>query len=116
MLSFSPCAKKELVEYFMSSSDYYPTGFSSIADYGLLSMIQRDLLFKKRKRDSLQKHLEEAYEHELSNNYHSLMEHCAKDLEIIAICHFGKEHWVRSEEHTSELQSRGHLVCRLLLE
>src|SRR5690625_6126058 len=32
------------------------------------------------------------------------------------------EYWVmvpgilRSEEHTSELQSRGHLVCRLLLE
>src|SRR5690625_6688211 len=24
--------------------------------------------------------------------------------------------WFRSEEHTSELQSRGHLVCRLLLE
>src|SRR5690625_288930 len=23
---------------------------------------------------------------------------------------------VRSEEHTSELQSRGHIVCRLLLE
>src|SRR5690625_5441605 len=22
--------------------------------------------------------------------------------------------WIRSEEHTSELQSRGHLVCRLL--
>src|SRR5690625_5475352 len=33
-----------------------------------------------------------------------------------------KEHLIRatlesrSEEHTSELQSRGHLVCRLLLE
>src|SRR5437870_6584525 len=31
-----------------------------------------------------------------------------------------KENWIpagkRSEEHTSELQSRGHLVCRLLLE
>src|SRR5690625_3029971 len=26
------------------------------------------------------------------------------------------EEQVRSEEHTSELQSRGHLVCRLLLE
>src|SRR5207253_10099708 len=26
------------------------------------------------------------------------------------------EHPIRSEEHTSELQSRGHLVCRLLLE
>src|SRR5690625_6574758 len=25
-------------------------------------------------------------------------------------------HSSRSEEHTSELQSRGHLVCRLLLE
>src|SRR5439155_3162130 len=26
------------------------------------------------------------------------------------------ERFYRSEEHTSELQSRGHLVCRLLLE
>src|SRR5690625_7070743 len=29
---------------------------------------------------------------------------------------YGSEAKVRSEEHTSELQSRGHLVCRLLLE
>src|SRR5437660_6360447 len=28
----------------------------------------------------------------------------------------GKNDTLRSEEHTSELQSRGHLVCRLLLE
>src|SRR2546429_5244168 len=28
----------------------------------------------------------------------------------------GRRHWRRSEEHTSELQSRLHLVCRLLLE
>src|SRR5437870_6617462 len=27
-----------------------------------------------------------------------------------------KQQATRSEEHTSELQSRGHLVCRLLLE
>src|SRR6266508_6510020 len=27
-----------------------------------------------------------------------------------------RQHEERSEEHTSELQSRGHLVCRLLLE
>src|SRR5437870_6676417 len=27
-----------------------------------------------------------------------------------------KDNILRSEEHTSELQSRGHLVCRLLLE
>src|SRR5215216_6941041 len=28
----------------------------------------------------------------------------------------GHTRWVRSEEHTSELQSPDHLVCRLLLE
>src|SRR5215469_18607497 len=27
-----------------------------------------------------------------------------------------RRHWPRSEEHTSELQSRRDLVCRLLLE
>src|SRR5437870_6523032 len=34
------------------------------------------------------------------------------------ICDFSSRHstTARSEEHTSELQSRGHLVCRLLLE
>src|SRR5207253_8634078 len=31
-------------------------------------------------------------------------------LACLLVCSF------RSEEHTSELQSRGHLVCRLLLE
>src|SRR5439155_25000859 len=29
---------------------------------------------------------------------------------------FDRYPFTRSEEHTSELQSRGHLVCRLLLE
>src|SRR5205809_3893543 len=35
----------------------------------------------------------------------------SKNQVVCARCHF-----VRSEEHTSELQSRLHLVCRLLLE
>src|SRR5690606_41688637 len=35
------------------------------------------------------------------------------NLEVI---HYGKELGSRSEEHTSELQSRENLVCRLLLE
>src|SRR5437660_12751113 len=34
----------------------------------------------------------------------------------LAICLERARRGVRSEEHTSELQSRGHLVCRLLLE
>src|SRR2546429_5176798 len=33
-----------------------------------------------------------------------------------ARCHRGRAGARRSEEHTSELQSRLHLVCRLLLE
>src|SRR5207253_8693495 len=40
------------------------------------------------------------------------------DLELVGAT--GVDHrleaCLRSEEHTSELQSRGHLVCRLLLE
>src|SRR5690625_5502396 len=36
-------------------------------------------------------------------------------IEILAEMGIPRCSW-RSEEHTSELQSRGHLVCRLLLE
>src|SRR5690625_2599086 len=36
------------------------------------------------------------------------LEHSEEDM--------GFDEYFRSEEHTSELQSRGHLVCRLLLE
>src|SRR5690625_5775828 len=35
---------------------------------------------------------------------------------IVALALLALGLWWRSEEHTSELQSRGHLVCRLLLE
>src|SRR5690625_6172570 len=38
----------------------------------------------------------------------------ARLVELIAM--MGMSPRARSEEHTSELQSRGHLVCRLLLE
>src|SRR5690625_5310836 len=35
---------------------------------------------------------------------------------VTAITKTNAAYLLRSEEHTSELQSRGHLVCRLLLE
>src|SRR5439155_7925232 len=35
---------------------------------------------------------------------------------VVASAHRRRAIGPRSEEHTSELQSRGHLVCRLLLE
>src|SRR3989449_7973433 len=37
-------------------------------------------------------------------------------LEHLRVDPLAREHGLRSEEHTSELQSRLHLVCRLLLE
>src|SRR3989442_6815295 len=37
-------------------------------------------------------------------------------LVLLVCCGFFFLGFVRSEEHTSELQSRPHLVCRLLLE
>src|SRR5690625_5614918 len=37
------------------------------------------------------------------------------ELPLTSSCRCCRSLW-RSEEHTSELQSRGHLVCRLLLE
>src|SRR2546422_5064858 len=40
----------------------------------------------------------------------------AFDLVLDVFFVFAQDHLTRSEEHTSELQSRLHLVCRLLLE
>src|SRR2546422_6645330 len=55
-----------------------------------------------------------------------LVQHAAQGVEIAAAVHLyargllrthvGRSPDHRSEEHTSELQSRLHLVCRLLLE
>src|SRR5690625_2647274 len=45
-----------------------------------------------------------------------LIDDCPADAPDNLTCAVFREHEARSEEHTSELQSRGHLVCRLLLE
>src|SRR5690625_6630805 len=39
------------------------------------------------------------------------LEHASQSVELL----ISKDEEERSEEHTSELQSRGHIVCRLLL-
>src|SRR5690625_6095894 len=54
-----------------------------------------------------------------SGNYNNLLQGIAELAKIHAeFIHIdrGGDITYRSEEHTSELQSRGHLVCRLLLE
>src|SRR5690625_7673782 len=35
---------------------------------------------------------------------------------VVGVCSIDIQVSVRSEEHTSELKSRGHLVCRILLD
>src|SRR5439155_16536755 len=42
--------------------------------------------------------------------------HVGQKVAIHTLHPVGQVNVLRSEEHTSELQSRGHLVCRLLLE
>src|SRR5690625_6045070 len=53
-------------------------------------------------------------------NQAKMAEHIKSILEEInpsvVVTHYPGHGVHRSEEHTSELQSRGHLVCRLLLE
>src|SRR5256884_2796954 len=51
------------------------------------------------------------------SDWDSVLEGLARDAES-ALWPEGSKNWQadRSEEHTSELQSRLHLVCRLLLE
>src|SRR2546430_9076757 len=42
--------------------------------------------------------------------YSSISRTCLPSRKVVV------RHWIRSEEHTSELQSQSNLVCRLLLE
>src|SRR3712207_8865397 len=50
---------------------------------------------------------------------HALVRHLAEvqpAVESLPTWRIEENRWSRSEEHTSELQSRQYLVCRLLLE
>src|SRR5690625_3532996 len=53
---------------------------------------------------------------------HEMQEVSASDAPLVVLYHrdevvaYNSSTFTRSEEHTSELQSRGHIVCRLLLE
>src|SRR5437870_7464037 len=72
----------------------YTTLFRSVGYSGLMVPVLEDNLLAKRWEEG-------------TYNIDSLLAYSA-------VCAGGLD--TRSEEHTSELQSRGHLVCRLLLE
>src|SRR5439155_23037266 len=50
-----------------------------------------------------------------SHDLEMILQTCRRAV-VLDLGHIVADGPVRSEEHTSELQSRGHLVCRLLLE
>src|SRR5690625_6205499 len=58
----------------------------------------------------------------VNDNEHTLKEdqktthHYSMSFKEILLISITSLYFLRSEEHTSELQSRGHIVCRLLLE
>src|SRR5690554_7359333 len=55
-------------------------------------------------------------QHQMSLSTFLRTRHQKIELLPIFACHYFLKTLERSEEHTSELQSRPHLVCRLLLE
>src|SRR5207253_8109197 len=54
--------------------------------------------------------------HEFERLLHARQHLAGRTLNRLLILQGVRYVFLRSEEHTSELQSRGHLVCRLLLE
>src|SRR5690625_6293042 len=51
-----------------------------------------------------------------AEDLHEFFRYTGNDIPLVSGHRGGIVEGYRSEEHTSELQSRGHLVCRLLLE
>src|SRR5207253_10777226 len=66
-----------------------------------ISMDERRCMFRCKKWDDPQ-----TYKHNRFNDAH------AEPQDILQVWFAGVHGDIRSEEHTSELQSRGHLVCR----
>src|SRR5690625_7090979 len=99
----------------------YKTAFNLKVDDGASSEIASITLSTVESFDKLSIHLpensvyHESKTKELNNDHVEL--HYKKSEHILEFSWQNEESKdVRSEEHTSELQSRGHLVCRLLLE
>src|SRR3989441_176145 len=77
--------------------------------------VARDITDRKRAEEAL-RHLNEALEEEIKRIAHALHDEAGQ---LLASVHIGLAEVareLRSEEHTSELQSLAYLVCRLLLE
>src|SRR5207253_10228998 len=89
----------------------YTTLFrSDIVDYFVMRLLQRPIASERRAV------ILEAFKAEWKRGKGHDEGKAAAIRGLIKLIVSMPEYQLRSEEHTSELQSRGHLVCRLLLE
>src|SRR5690625_7650668 len=92
---------------YLCSSSYYLSSaffFSSISPPPISTLFPYTTLFRS------------AWATGSSRREWSMMESLRVGIQIPDVEQARTFYIMRSEEHTSELQSRGHLVCRLLLE
>src|SRR5690625_6156855 len=92
--------------YTLSLHDALPIYRQLVFDFFQFSVLLfRPLVFRERGVQVIDHHLFKCKQKEVFESL--LLHHLTEGIPELLI---------RSEEHTSELQSRGHLVCRLLLE
>src|SRR5690625_6230811 len=88
----------EKLEAFLEDESYKDDTFDQLKYFESAYLYNRDNYLKARKH--------------VHHPRHTFFELCTAYAELVK----EMEKLERSEEHTSELQSRGQLVCRLLLE
>src|SRR5690625_1024422 len=104
---------KKMEEVIMKSIVAFANGeggklLIGVADDGEILGLQNDYnTLKNADKDYFELHLRNLINHAFGKDFASA--HLTINFPVI-------DEKERSEEHTSELQSRGHLVCRLLLE
>src|SRR5690625_5349021 len=101
-----------LLEYLRKHGGYHVTGTSRNAD-DLRHLESEDLTILSNDEVYTRWDSYDAYIH-LAGKVHDV--HDKNNDAAYFRANYDATRALRSEEHTSELQSRGHLVCRLLLE
>src|SRR5256886_6777371 len=95
---------------------YYQPIIHGIKVLLLQSDVNEEFIFKYRNKDTSFKTYGEQYESDWWNNTQKTISLDNYLLSIIIYSDSTTYDYLRSEEHTSELQSQSNLVCRLLLE
>src|SRR5690625_6502660 len=118
ILDVSPVLTKELLNIGQWLADetlsLYITTYQAMLPQVLKAKYDKEIV---RVNDApLTIELEQLFKNRRAIAYDDVMEQLNNLRQLQQFIEAGSLRIKRSEEHTSELQSRGHLVCRLLLE